>query len=290
MDRRVIFMGTPDFAVSALKAIIAAGYNVVGVYSQPPRAAGRGMQLQKSPVQQIAEAANIPTFTPLNFKEDADIQAFKDLKPDVAVVAAYGLLLPQVILDIPKYGCINIHASLLPRWRGAAPIQRAIMAGDKVTGITIMQMDAGLDTGDMLAKAELAIAEMNTQALHDKLSALGADLIINTLNDLDNLKPVPQPIEGVTYAKKIAKEEGLIDWQDSATVIAAKIRAINCWFDFKGKRVRILSAAVVDKAPAGSLIAKCGQGMIELLLLQPEGKKPMSGADFMNGYQCSVIN
>ena len=290
-------MGTPAFAVPALKSIIAAKYNVVGVYSQPPRPAGRGMHMQKSPIQLTAEASCIPVFTPNNFKSNEDVQVLKDLKPDLVIVAAYGLILPKIILETPKYGCINIHGSLLPRWRGAAPIHRAILAGDTVTGITIMQMDVGLDTGDMLVKGEVSITnETTTPVLYDTLANMGASLIMEVIKNIDNIKPIVQPEEGVTYANKLSKDEGLISWDMAAEDIHRKLRALHpwpgVWFDFRGKRIKILDAKPIDwqgKEPIGtivnSLTVKCAEGSLQLLLLQPEGKKSMSGEDFVNGYQ-----
>lgn len=219
--QRTIFMGTPGFAAVALKAIIDAGHEVVAVYSQPPRPKGRGMDVQKSPVHILAEESGIDVRTPVSVKTPEAIADFQALQADVAVVAAYGLILPRAILDAPRHGCLNIHASLLPRWRGAAPIQRAIMAGDAETGVTIMQMEEGLDTGSMLLRETLPIAaETNAGALHDALAELGARMIVDALDRLpDGLSATPQPADGVTYAAKITKDEARIDWRRSALEI-----------------------------------------------------------------------
>ena len=225
---RIAFMGTPDFSVSALRAILSAGHDVVAVYSQPPRRAGRGKKTRPSPVHAFAEKLDIPVFTPLNFKDTDERQKFNDLNLDVAVVVAYGLILPQEVLDAPKQGCLNIHASLLPRWRGAAPIQRAIMAGDRETGIGIMQMEAGLDTGPVLLEKRIPIEDDDTAGtLHDKLSILGAKAIVEALENLPDRKSVPQSEEGITYAKKIDKAEAHINWSKSAEELKNHIHGIS---------------------------------------------------------------
>ena len=225
---RIAFMGTPDFSVSALRAILSAGHDVVAVYSQPPRRAGRGKKTRPSPVQAFSEELEIPVFTPLNFKDADERQRFTDLNLDVAVVVAYGLILPQEILDAPKLGCLNIHASLLPRWRGAAPIQRAIMAGDRETGIGIMQMEAGLDTGPVLLEKRITIKNDDTVGtLHDKLSILGAQAIVEALENLQDRKPTPQSEEGITYAKKIDKAEAHINWSKSAQELKNHIHGLS---------------------------------------------------------------
>ncbi len=230
---KIIFMGTPDFSVKPLNALIEAGHDVVAVYAQPPRPKDRGQKLQKSPVHLFAEEKNIPVFTPNSFKKDLEAVAhFQSLKADFAVVAAYGLLLPKVILDAPKYGCVNIHASLLPRWRGAAPIQRSILAGDQSTGITIMQMDEGMDTGDMLLKDEVAITDQTTaSSLHDQLSEIGSDLIVQALIEhaKKGFSPIAQSEHEATHAPKLQKEEGAINWQMRAIEIGCKIRAFTPW-------------------------------------------------------------
>ena len=220
---KLIFMGTPDFSVSALKALLDAGHEVACVYSQPPRKSGRGQKLSPTPVHAFAEAQGIEVRTPVSLKDPAEQQAFADLNADAAVVVAYGLILPQAVLVAPRLGCFNIHASLLPRWRGAAPIQRAIEAGDDKTGVAIMQMDAGLDTGPVLLMEETTITDTMTAGdLHDVLAALGAKLIVNALQDMPS--STPQPVDGVTYAKKIDKAETRIDWSRPAAAVAAQVR------------------------------------------------------------------
>lgn len=297
---RIAFMGTPDFSVPALKALISSGHKVVCVYSQPPRPKGRGQQVQEGPVHQAALAAGIEVRTPLNFKKDEDVAAFMALELDVAVVAAYGLILPKAILDAPVHGCINIHASLLPRWRGAAPIHRAILEGDAKTGITIMQMEEGLDTGPMISKKEVAIRDTTTaQSLHDMLSAVGASMIVDVIDRLGldgKLEGEPQSDDGMTYARMLKKEEGRIDWTKPAVVISRQIRALNpwpgTWADLPGgKRLKILEAHVselADIAAPGTVgeggIVACGENTaLRLSMVQPENKKPMDVAAAYNG-------
>ena len=300
---KVVFMGTPDFAVAALDAIVAAGHDVVAVYAQPPRPAGRGHKLQPSPVQKRAEELGLPVRHPLSLKKDADARAdFAALKADVAVVAAYGLILPQDVLDAPRYGCINIHASRLPRWRGAAPIQRAILAGDTQSGVCIMQMEAGLDTGPVLLQGDTAITNKTTaQSLHDDLAVLGAKLIVNALADIENLKPVSQPEEGVTYAHMLSKEDGRIDWTQSAADIERQMRALTpwpgVWTRHHGARLKIIAAEVVETAghhsKPGEIIDRhciiaCGTGQLKLTTVQPENRKPMDGLSYMNGTHTNI--
>ena len=290
---RLIFMGTPDFAVPALAALIDAGHEIICVYSQPPRPAGRGQREQPSPVQTFAQQNGIPVRYPVSLKT-ADAQAeFAALGADAAVVAAYGLILPKAVLDAPRLGCINIHASLLPRWRGAAPIQRAILAGDSETGVTIMQMDEGLDTGPMLTTGALPIgAETTASDLHDGLAALGGALIVKVLGD--ELPPaVPQPGEGATYAPKLDRAEGRLDWTEDAAVLNLKIRALNpwpgVWCEHEGARLRVLAAAPVAGSGAPStvigtpLTVACGAGALRLDRVQRAGKSAMSAADFVRG-------
>ena len=299
---RVIFMGTPEFSVPALRAI-AARHEVVAVYSQPPRAAGRGQKPRPSAVHAAAGELGIEVRTPLRLRDPADQQAFAALEADVAVVVAYGLILPQPVLDAPRLGCLNIHASLLPRWRGAAPIHRAIEAGDAQTGITIMQMDAGLDTGDMLLVLPCAIAPTDTTAvLHDRLAALGGQAIVQALTSLDSLPRQPQPLEGVNYAHKIDKAEAALDWALSAEVLARRIRAFD---PFPGMTVPLATAsgvetlkiwqAVAEAAPktaqpgtvlsadASGVRVACGEGQLCLMQLQRPGGKRLSAADFLRG-------
>lgn len=294
---KVVFMGTPDFSVPVLEAL-AQKHEVICVYCQPPRPAGKGMKLRKSPVQVKAESLGIPVRTPKSLKSAEEQQAFADLKADVAVVCAYGLILPLAVLKAPKLGCINVHASLLPRWRGAAPIQRAIEAGDDKSGVTIMQMDAGLDTGDMLLKGEVAITSLTTAGmLHDQLSELGADLIIQVLDQMPD--PIPQPKEGITYAHKIEKAEALINWNLPADVIERKIRALNpfpgAYFICRGERIKVFEAALEPATETtimhgmvldDHLLVGCGAGTaLRLKTVQREGKRPTSAEDFLRGFE-----
>lgn len=242
---RLVFMGTPEFAVPALEALIHNGHDVIAVYTQPPRPAGRGHKLQPSPVQLCAEKHGIEVKSPVNFKQEADKQALRDLKPDIAVVAAYGLILPQSVLDIPVHGCLNIHGSILPRWRGAAPIHRAILEGDTETGITIMRMEAGLDTGPMLLKGTTPINASDTvKTVHDRLSLMGADLIVEAINNLSFYPQIVQPEDGVTYAHKILKEDGFLRGQETAQKIDRMVRSLNpwpgVWLEKNGVRLKIL--------------------------------------------------
>jgi len=293
---RVAFMGTPDFSVPILQALVDAGHEVVCVYCQPPRAAGRGQKERLSPVHAAALDHGIEVRTPAKLKSAEDQEAFADLKLDVAVVAAYGLILPKEILEAPKHGCINVHASLLPRWRGAAPIQRAILAGDSESGVTIMQMDEGLDTGDMLLREPVAISAKTTgQSLHDELSIMGARLALEALSGITNgsLSPVSQPDDGVTYASKLEREEGRIDWRKSAREIDHQIRAFTpwpgAWFEYEGERLKVLKALPVDgSGPAGTILdgltIACGDGALRVETIQRAGKGPMAAQDFLNGY------
>ena len=293
---RVVFMGTPDFAVAALAALIAAGHEIVAVYSQPPRPAGRGQDLRKSPVQLLAESHGLPVRHPVSLKNEDEQAAFAALQADIAVVAAYGLILPKSVLAAPRLGCLNIHASLLPRWRGAAPIQRAILAGDGTTGITIMQMDEGLDTGAMLCRESLPIGpDMNAGALHDALAELGARLIVKVLS-APLPAAVPQPADGVTYAAKISPAEAQIDWSKSAQDLERQVRAFapvpGAWcLMTDGARLKILAAQVAPRTGAAgialddALTIGCGSGSLRLTLLQKAGKKAMSAGDFLRGQQ-----
>jgi methionyl-tRNA formyltransferase len=275
---RIIFMGTPDFAVPALQALIDSKYKVIAVYTQPPRPKGRGYEVQKSPVHLTAEAHGLAVYHPQNFKSEEDRNAFQDLHADVAVVAAYGLILPTAILDSPKHGCLNIHASLLPRWRGASPIQHAIWKGDTESGVTIMQMEKGLDTGPMIKKGVLPITPATTaQGLHDELSLIGGHLVIEVLAELAAGRPLPlmpQDNEKSTYAPMLKKSDGQIDWSQSAEEIDRQIRALNPWpgtymNGLKG-RVKVLKAHLEDDK-------------LVLDQVQPEGKKPMDFKSAVNG-------
>ena len=289
---RVIFMGTPDFSVPALRAI-AARHDVVAVYSQPPRAAGRGQKPRPSPVALAAQALGIPVRTPARLRDPQDQADFAALDADVAVVVAYGLILPQAVLDAPRLGCLNIHASILPRWRGAAPIHRAILAGDPETGVAIMQMEAGLDTGPVLALTRTPIAADDTTAsLHDRLSAMGADLIIDVLDRLP-LPAVPQPDDGVTYATKIDKAEARIDWTQPAEQVDRQIRGLSpfpgAWCMVGDERVKLLASSVAQGQGApGTVLPEftiaCGTGAVRIALAQRAGKKPMAPADLLRGW------
>lgn len=294
----IVFMGTPPFAATALAALVEAGHHITAVYAQPPRPAGRGQAVQKSAVQLYAEEKGIPVFTPKSLKKDADARAvFASHHADVAVVAAYGLILPKEVLDAPTHGCINIHASLLPRWRGAAPIQRAIMAGDDKTGICIMQMDEGLDTGPVLLQDSLPITDVTTAStLHDDLAALGGRLIVDALSRLGQITPQPQPAEGVTYAHMLTRDDGRIDWTQEAATIARQLRALTPWPGVwcllaNGQRLKVLAAtasAATTAVPGcildADLTVACGnQSSLRLLQVQPENRKAMSGRDFING-------
>jgi len=291
---RIIYMGTPDFAVPALVALAKAGHEIVAVYSQPPRPAGRGKALRPSPVHARAEEMGIEVRTPVSLK-DAEVQAaFAALNVDVAVVAAYGLILPRAILDAPRQGCLNIHASLLPRWRGAAPIQRAVLAGDNVTGVTIMDMEAGLDTGPMRAKHVTPVEGKTAGELTQELADAGAELMIEVLDDLSLHPPVGQPEEGVTYAAKIEKAESRIDFTRDAHQVERQLRAFNpvpgAFFEYRGERFRILAAHVEDHhGPAGemldnSLLIGCGHGAIRPTLIQRAGKGAMSAGELLRGF------
>ncbi|MFL2778217.1 MAG: methionyl-tRNA formyltransferase [Paracoccus marcusii] len=289
---RVIFMGTPDFSVPALRAI-AARHDVVAVYSQPPRAAGRGQKPRPSPVALAAQDLGIPVRTPARLRDPQDQADFAALDADVAVVVAYGLILPQPVLDAPRLGCLNIHASILPRWRGAAPIHRAILAGDAETGVAIMQMEAGLDTGPVLALTRTPIAADDTTAsLHDRLSTMGADLICDVLDRLP-LPAVLQPQNGVTYAAKIDKTEARIDWTLPAEQVDRQIRGLSpfpgAWCMIGDKRVKLLASTVVPgQGDPGTVLPDftivCGSGAVRITLAQRAGKRPMTPADLLRGW------
>lgn len=288
-------MGTPDFSVPVLEALVEAGHEVVAVYCQPPRPAGRGKKERPSPVQRVAEALGLPVYCPLNFKSEEDRAVFAAHDADVAVVVAYGLILPQAVLDAPKAGCLNIHASLLPRWRGAAPIHRAIMAGDGKTGVCIMQMEAGLDTGPVLLRAETEIAAGDTTgSLHDRLSGMGAALVVEALERLEGLEPEPQPDVGVTYAEKISKDEARIDWTRPAAEVDCHIRGLSpfpgAWTGVGGERIKVLLSCVSEGTGGpgevldDGLTVACGSGAVRLLRLQRAGKGAMEQGDFLRGF------
>jgi methionyl-tRNA formyltransferase len=292
---RLIFMGTPDFSVPVLDALVAAGHDIAAVYCQPPRPAGRGKKDRPSPVQLRAEALGLPVRYPVSLKSIDAQNDFAGLNADLAVVVAYGLILPQAVLDAPTQGCLNIHASLLPRWRGAAPIHRAIMAGDAETGVCVMQMEAGLDTGPVLLREATAIAaEETTGQLHDRLSEMGAGLIVQALTQLDSLEPVPQPDNGVTYAAKIDKAEARVDWTLPANDVDRLIRGLSpfpgAWSEMMGQRVKLLaSAAAQGQGTAGEtlddmLTVACGSGAVKLLRLQRAGKGAQDSETFLRGW------
>jgi methionyl-tRNA formyltransferase len=305
MALRIVFMGTPDFSVPVLDAIVAAGHDVVAVYSQPSRPAGRGMAAVKTPVHRRAEAIGIEVRTPVNFKGEDDRKAFTAIDADAAVVVAYGLLLPKAVLEATRRGCFNVHASKLPRWRGAAPIQRAIMAGDTVTAVNIMRMEQGLDTGPVCLGRDVPIApEMTAGELHDALSTLGAELMVDALGKLEAgaLHCVPQPSEGATYAAKIGKSETRIDFARPAKEIVDHIRGLSpypgAWFEFtlggKAERIRVLSAKTADgDGTAGTILddqlsIACGDGAVRVERLQRAGKQPMAAVDFLRGTRIPV--
>ncbi len=293
---RVVFMGTPDFSVPTLTEIVSAGHEVVAVYTRAPKPAGRGQAERKSPVHETAEAFGIPVFTPRSLKGEAEQAQFASLGADVAVVVAYGLILPKPILEAPEHGCLNLHGSLLPRWRGAAPIQRAIMAGDRQTGIVVMQMDEGLDTGAMGPTEIIPIGpDMTAGELHDQMMRLGADLMGRALAALErgSLDFTPQPASGETYAAKIDKAEARIDWTRPAREVLRHIHGLSpfpgAWFEIDGARVRLLGAGVVSGVGEpgtvldDQLTVACGTGAIRLLHLQREGKRPLDSEAFLRG-------
>lgn len=298
---RLVYMGTADFAVPALRALAASRHEVVAVYTQPARPAGRGMRARPSPIQQAADDLGLPVQAPVTLKGKDGEDALGAVDADLAVVAAYGLILPQAILDIPRQGCINLHGSCLPRWRGAAPIQRAILAGDEETGVTVIQMEAGLDTGPMLAMERVRIGpETTASLLHDQLAALAAAMIVPMVDRLAEgpVTGTPQPEEGATYARKIEKEEGRIDWRQPAPIIDAKLRALNpwpgCWTLAGDQRLRLLRGEVEKDASAGdasagtvldgALRVACGEGVLRVLELQKAGGKPMEADAFLRGH------
>ncbi len=293
----IVFMGTPDFSVPILRQLIQH-YTVIGVVTQPDRPAGRKQQIHISPIKQVALEHNIPVLQPEKLRRAEAIAELKQWQPDVYAVAAFGQILPQSVLDIPKYGSINVHASLLPRWRGAAPIQAAIRAGDGESGVTIMKMDAGLDTGPMLKMRAIPIGTAETgQSLHDKLSTLGAELLMETLPDYlaGTITPQPQPEVDITYAPQVKKEEGNIDWGESAITIERLIRAFTPWpgtFSFfKGQQIKIISASAIEgSSPVGSvvkmqdsIVVGTGNGLIKLQIVQLAGRKAMPVEEFIKG-------
>ncbi|MED7678281.1 methionyl-tRNA formyltransferase [Rhodobacteraceae bacterium IMCC15231] len=294
---RLIFMGSPAFSVPVLEALVAAGHEIVAVYTQPPRPAGRGKKQRPCPVHACALALTLEVRHPASLKESEEQATFSELRADAAVVVAYGLLLPQELLDVPAHGCLNIHASLLPRWRGAAPIHRAIMAGDRETGICIMQMEAGLDTGPVLYQETISIApDETTAALHERLSDLGARSIVQSLKDLSQLQARPQSSVGICYAQKIDKSEAQIDWSLPAEILDRQIRGLSpfpgAWAMLRGERVKFLGSALISceqpLASAGTVLdddlgIACGSGALRITRLQRAGKSAQSSADFLRG-------
>jgi methionyl-tRNA formyltransferase len=292
---RIIFMGSPDFAVPTLDALVDAGHEIVATYTQPPRPAGRGKGDRPTAVEVRARELGIEVRSPKSLRGEAEQEAFAELDADVAVVAAYGLILPQAILDAPMFGCINVHASLLPRWRGAAPVQRAIMAGDEATGVTIMQMEAGLDTGPMLLKRAVEIEHRNAVQLTEELAQLGATMMAEVLADLPRFEPIPQPEDGVTYASKISKEEARIDWTRSAAELARHVQGLapfpGAWFEVNGERIKLLAADLVSntqRSPGSVLDEKltisCGSDALRPIMLQRAGKGAMSTGELLRGF------
>jgi methionyl-tRNA formyltransferase len=299
MSLRLAFMGTPDFAVPALAALLAAGHDIAAVYCQPPRPSGRGHRTQQSPVHDFALARDLLVRHPVSLRDAAVQDEFAALGLDAAIVAAYGLILPEPILAAPRLGCINIHASLLPRWRGAAPVQRAILAGDEATGVTIMQMDAGLDTGAILLAESVAIGPAATATtLHETLAELGGNLVVAALAGLaaGTLAPRPQPADGVTYAAKLRRDEGRLDWRRPAIELERAVRALNpwpgTWLEIAGERIKVLAADIVPGAPGSvpgtvldaALTIACGAGALRPLALQRAGKAAADTAAFLRGF------
>ncbi len=291
---RIIFMGSPDFAVPTLDALVEAGHEVVAAYTQPPRPAGRGKGERPTPVDERAGELGIEVRSPKSLRGEEEQRAFAELDADVAVVAAYGLILPQPILDAPVLGCLNVHASLLPRWRGAAPVQRAIMAGDEATGVTIMQMEAGLDTGPMLLKRAVEIEDKNAAQLTEELARLGASMMVEVLADLPSFDAIPQPEDGATYAPKIRKEEARIDWSRSSAEVVRHVQGLapfpGSWFEHGGERIKLLAAERADGSGEpgevldGKLTIACGSGAIRPTLVQRAGKSPMGVEELLRGF------
>lgn len=297
MPLRVVFMGTPEFAVPALVELTGQGHDIVAAYTQPPRPAGRGMAARPSPVQEKAEAFGIPVFSPLGLRQMEEQERFSALEADVAIVVAYGLILPQPILEAPAFGCLNLHASLLPRWRGAAPIQRAVMSGDEETGVMVMRMESGLDTGAVCLAERTAIAPEETAGdLHDRLAVLGADLLARALAALErgSLVCTSQPAEGVTYARKIEKAETRIDWSRPSRQVCDHIRGLSpfpgAWSEFAGERMKVLRCrSVGGRGEPGTILASsplvvaCGDGAIEITGLQRSGRRPGPADEVVRG-------
>lgn len=291
---RIVFMGSPDFAVPTLDALVDARHEVVAAYTQPPRPKGRGKGLQATAVEMRARALGIEVRSPKSLRLPDEQAAFAALGADVAIVAAYGLILPQPVLDAPRFGCLNVHGSILPRWRGAAPVQRAIMAGDDTTGITIMQMETGLDTGPMLLSREVAIGHKNAAQLTEELSHLGARMMVDVLTDLGAFPPVPQPEEGVTYAAKISKEEARIDWSRPAMDLQHHVQGLapfpGAWFEVAGERIKLLEAEAVSGSGTpgetldDALTVACASGALKAVTVQRAGKGAMPASGLLRGF------
>jgi methionyl-tRNA formyltransferase len=291
---RIVFMGTPDFAVPTLEALVAAGHDVLAVYAQPPRRAGRGKALTPSPVQRLAEAAGIEVRTPLSLREPEEQARFAALRSDAGVVAAYGLILPEPILAAPRHGCLNVHGSLLPRWRGAAPVQRAILAGDAETGVCIMGMEKGLDTGPVFARRSTEVDGKTAGELTAELAAMGAEMMTQALKRIGKIVPEPQPEDGVTYAHKIDKTEARLDFKRGAAEVERQVRAFNpapgAYFEYKGERIKILASVTLNFAGApgevldDGLTIGCAEGSIVPTLVQRAGRAPMRPDELLRGF------
>jgi methionyl-tRNA formyltransferase len=291
---RVIFMGSPDFSVPTLDALVAAGHEIIAVYTQPSRPAGRGKELKATAVNLRAQELGLEVRSPKSLRDEDAQAAFAALNPDVAVVAAYGIILPQAILDAPRHGCINVHASLLPRWRGAAPVQRAIMAGDRDTGITIMQMEIGLDTGPIRFATKLPINGNNAAQITEQLAVLGAEMMVDVLADLDSYPPLAQPEEGVTYAAKISKGEARVDWSRPAEYVQRQVQGLapfpGAWFDFGGERIKLLDSKKVEgtgnpgQVLDDHLTVACGNGALQAITVQRAGKGALPVDELLRGF------
>ena len=295
---RIIFMGSPEFAVPTLDALVAAGHDIAAVYTQPPRPAGRGKSPRPTAVSRRAAELGLVQRCPRSLRDPDEQAALAALAADVAVVAAYGLILPQPVLDAPRLGCLNVHASLLPRWRGAAPVQRAIMAGDEETGVTIMQMEAGLDTGPIRLVEKLQVGDSNAAQLTERLALVGARAMVDVLGDLDSHPPVAQPADGVTYASKISKEEARIDWSRTAEELRRQVQGLapspGAWFEAKGERIKLLEVETVDgtgspgEVVGEPLVVACGEDALYARVLQRSGKTAMTADEFRRGFSIPI--
>ena len=283
---KIIFMGTPDFATPSLASLLASEHEVVAVFTAAPKPKGRGMKLTPSPVHLIAESHNVPVYSPTKLRTPETLKQIDDIKADIIVVVAYGFIIPKHILESKLYGCLNIHPSKLPRFRGAAPLQRTIMEGDRETAVCIMQMDEGLDTGDIILREDFAIAQdITLKELHDICAKKGAELLLKTLDDIETLPRIKQSEQGATYASKLTKEEGFVDWNEPAVVIERKVRGMSPWpgvfFEHEGLMIKIIKARVVKSMNDSAMIKQCSQGLLEIELLQKPGKTPISGTEFV---------